>query len=556
MVGLFKGRRNPQDERLVAAIFATSHIANGDGHAPKNIGEHDSNTDGALAADIQQLAQNATIDQSKPRPDQESNAARIYGAQQRNLIVDARPTLNARVNQAAGMGSENMEYYKDATINYLGIDNIHVMRESLGKVVESLSHSDYTNLPPDQELLTRSKWLKYIRLLLRGADLVAHQIGINHSHVLIHCSDGWDRTSQISTLSQLCLDPYYRTIEGFITLVEKDWLSFGHMFRKRTGPLNSVKWFNVENEGNNGRSKDNSPGVQVNTKAIGNAFMSAKGFFTKKNDSSDSLEEEDMNTNGGDWTSLGAKKSVKPGKDNELVTKTSETSPMFHQFLDATWQLSRQHPTRFEFNERFLRRLLYHLYSCQYGTFLYDSERERVQGNASEKTHSVWDYFLARREQFINQQYDANINDNIAGQERLLFPDTKRVRWWAELFGRTDVEMNGTASAPAPSLPRDDEPVVTGIESEDVAAGTGLDEHGTYRYESNDPLAFGAEKLLKSLSDLTLPIRNSTAGGASRACDSGPDAMPANADTDLLGREREAAHLSTQSFAQASAFRE
>jgi protein tyrosine phosphatase len=31
--------------------------------------------------------------------------------------------------------------------------------------------------------------------------------------VVVHCSDGWDRTSQIVSLAQIMLDPYYRTIE-------------------------------------------------------------------------------------------------------------------------------------------------------------------------------------------------------------------------------------------------------------------------------------------------------------------------------------------------------
>ena len=44
------------------------------------------------------------------------------------------------------------------------------------------------------------------------------------SPVLIHCSDGWDRTSQLSALSQLLVDPYYRTYEGFQILICKDWL--------------------------------------------------------------------------------------------------------------------------------------------------------------------------------------------------------------------------------------------------------------------------------------------------------------------------------------------
>ena len=37
--------------------------------------------------------------------------------------------------------------------------------------------------------------------------------------VLVHCSDGWDRTPQISALAQLCIDAHYRTIQGFACLV-------------------------------------------------------------------------------------------------------------------------------------------------------------------------------------------------------------------------------------------------------------------------------------------------------------------------------------------------
>ena len=33
--------------------------------------------------------------------------------------------------------------------------------------------------------------------------------------VLVHCSDGWDRTAQTCALAQIMLDPYYRTITGF-----------------------------------------------------------------------------------------------------------------------------------------------------------------------------------------------------------------------------------------------------------------------------------------------------------------------------------------------------
>jgi hypothetical protein len=404
----------------------------------------------------------------------------IYGAQQHNLIVDARPTVNAFAMQAVGLGSENMDNYKFATKAYLGIDNIHVMRDSLNKVVDALKDSDVTPLGPNRDQLARSGWLKHIAGILDGAGLIARQVGLQHSHVLIHCSDGWDRTGQLSALSQICLDPYFRTMEGFMVLVEKDWLSFGHMFRHRTGPLSSEKWFQIENErigGDSGRGFGESGGA---SKAIENAFLSAKGFFNRDNTSRDSLPDSE-----GEMQNCDSDSPRKPGSaprsvvSEKEVTKVKETSPVFHQFLDATYQLLYQYPTQFEFNERFLRRLLYHLYSCQYGTFLFNSEKERVEMKAKERTRSVWDYFLARREQFLNPKYDPQIDDHKRGKERLIFPRMNEVRWWSEAFGRTDAEMNGvrstsvTPSARRGSPASESMPVLTGIETAHRAVGSG-----------------------------------------------------------------------------------
>ena len=41
------------------------------------------------------------------------------------------------------------------------------------------------------------------------------------SSVVVHCSDGWDRTSQITSLAMLLLDPFYRTLQGFQVSVMK-----------------------------------------------------------------------------------------------------------------------------------------------------------------------------------------------------------------------------------------------------------------------------------------------------------------------------------------------
>ena len=45
--------------------------------------------------------------------------------------------------------------------------------------------------------------------------MIARCLKLQLVSVLVHCSDGWDRTSQLTSLSQLMMDPYYRTVEGF-----------------------------------------------------------------------------------------------------------------------------------------------------------------------------------------------------------------------------------------------------------------------------------------------------------------------------------------------------
>ena len=70
--------------------------------------------------------------------------------------------------------------------------------------------------------------MQLLSTILKSTNQILKVLLENKENVLIHCSDGWDRTSQLCALTQILIDPYYRTIEGFLVLIEKDWLAFGH----------------------------------------------------------------------------------------------------------------------------------------------------------------------------------------------------------------------------------------------------------------------------------------------------------------------------------------
>ncbi|XP_058239336.1 myotubularin-related protein 2 isoform X6 [Hemibagrus wyckioides] len=249
-----------------------------------------------------------------------------------------------------GGGYESEDAYQNAELVFLDIHNIHVMRESLRKLKEVV----YPSIEESHWLsnLESTHWLEHIKMILAGAVRIAEKVECSKTSVVIHCSDGWDRTAQLSSLCMLMLDPHYRTIHGFQNLIEKEWVSYGHRFQQRVGH-----------------------GDQNHTDA--------------------------------------------------------DRSPIFLQFIDCVWQMTQQFPAAFEFNEYFLLTLLDHLYSCLFGTFLFNSEQQRLTEEAQKCTVSLWSFINSQWEEFVNPMY-------VHYDTHVLFPSVsiRHLQLWTSYYIR------------------------------------------------------------------------------------------------------------------------
>ncbi|XP_062392809.1 myotubularin-related protein 2 [Sardina pilchardus] len=271
------------------------------------------------------------------------------------FIFDVRPSVNAAANKMKGGGYESEDAYQNAELVFLDIHNLHVMRESLRKLKEVV----YPNIDEAHWLsnLESTHWLEHIKSILAGALRIADKVESGKTSVVVHCSDGWDRTAQLTSLAMLMLDAHYRTIKGFQVLLEKEWLSFGHRFQLRVGH----------------------------------------------------------------------------GDKNHT---DADRSPVFLQFIDCVWQMTRQFPAAFEFNEYFLITILDHLYSCLFGTFMCNSEQQRLKEELPKKTVSLWSLINSQLEEFSNPLY-VNYSSHV------LFPvvSMRHLELWVGYYIRWNPRM-------------------------------------------------------------------------------------------------------------------
>ncbi|XP_062174382.1 phosphatidylinositol-3-phosphatase myotubularin-1-like isoform X2 [Alnus glutinosa] len=282
----------------------------------------------------------------------------VMGERRKLYIADARPRKNALANGAMGGGSESSSNYFQSEIVFFGIDNIHAMRDSLARLRDYLDtygasssdgmssflrHGGWTwgggnlsGMSASVSTLGDSGWLIHVQNILAGSAWIAARVALESASVLVHCSDGWDRTTQLVSLANLLLDPYYRTFTGFQALIEKDWLAFGHPFSDRIGMPTIFGSSNVPFE----LSRQSSVGSFPSS-----PMRQASGSFTSQAPSSSHAQN------------------------------LNNYSPIFLQWIDCVSQLLRMYPFAFEFSSGFLVDFLDCVLSCRFGNFFCNRQK-------------------------------------------------------------------------------------------------------------------------------------------------------------------------------------
>ena len=96
----------------------------------------------------------------------------------------ARPTANAVAQTAMGAGFESLSSYKNCKLVFLGIENIHVVRDSYLRLVEAVSLSQFNGCSISS--VDKSNWTRHIKSILEGAILMVQHVHQHNTHVLVH----------------------------------------------------------------------------------------------------------------------------------------------------------------------------------------------------------------------------------------------------------------------------------------------------------------------------------------------------------------------------------
>ncbi|OAF71098.1 hypothetical protein A3Q56_01133 [Intoshia linei] len=130
-----------------------------------------------------------------------------------------------------------------------------------------------------------------------------------------------------------------------------------------------------------------------------------------------------------EWCQYGHKFADRVGSGARKGT-ILELSPIFIQWLDCVYQLLKQFPREFEFNQYFLIKYAVHAHSNLFGNFLCNSISERRKNNCITQTLSLFDYLTNNESELLNPLYKPNRTQTALWVKH----DVKYMHLWTGLY--------------------------------------------------------------------------------------------------------------------------
>lgn len=169
---------------------------------------------------------------SKRSREDEKLVNATLGSDSKGIIIDTRSQTAAMNSRTKGGGVEPESHYPQWKREYQNIERYTALNDSIAKLAEA-SLDPKLSMTSWLSKLESSSWLDYVQSILSTACHVAKCLDKNGTTVLVHGDAGTDATLQVTSLVQILLDPFCRTIKGFEGLIDREWLRGGHPFTER-----------------------------------------------------------------------------------------------------------------------------------------------------------------------------------------------------------------------------------------------------------------------------------------------------------------------------------
>ncbi|XP_053702010.1 myotubularin-related protein 9 isoform X4 [Synchiropus splendidus] len=156
----------------------------------------------------------------------------VIDSSEKGYIIDTRSGQQAQQARMTGGGFESKSIYSSWKRLHRQMERGKALQESLVKLVDACSDESH-NMDRWLSRLENSKWLSHVQTALSTAGLVAECVERDGHSVLVHGSEGADCSLLISTLAQVIMDPCCRSLEGFLALLEREFIQAGHPFQQR-----------------------------------------------------------------------------------------------------------------------------------------------------------------------------------------------------------------------------------------------------------------------------------------------------------------------------------